>query len=105
MLLFLISNLSGLHRIPFDTTEAEAELTAGYQTEFGGLLFSLFYLSEYLGIVISSNLFMNLFFGGAVPTVYSSFSAILKTSFIVILIIFIRAVLPRIRIQSVFYIS
>lgn len=104
-LLFLIASLGGLHRIPFDTVEAEAELTAGYQTEFGGLLFSLFYLSEYLGIIVSSNLFISLFLNGSRFTICGSFSTVLKTSLIVVLIIFIRAVLPRIRIQSIFYVA
>lgn len=48
---------------------------------------------------------MNLFLGGAAPTVYGSFNVVLKVSFIVVLIVFIRAVLPRVRVQSMFYMT
>jgi NADH-quinone oxidoreductase subunit H len=91
-----------LHRTPFDTTEAEAELTAGYQTEYGGVLFSLFYLSEYFGIILLSFLFSSLFLGGWYNlTISSTSSLILKTVLLVIFIFFLRAALPRIRIQTI----
>jgi NADH:ubiquinone oxidoreductase subunit H len=92
-ILFFISILGELHRVPFDTIEAEAELTAGYQTEFGGTLFSLFYLSEYLTIINLSILFSNLFFGN-----YSILP--FTVAFLAVFIFIIRAALPRIRIQS-----
>jgi NADH-quinone oxidoreductase subunit H len=61
---YYLAILSELHRTPSDVTEAESELTAGYQVEHGGILFSLFYLSEYGGIVVSAIVFSLLFLGG-----------------------------------------
>lgn len=62
--IYYLAVLAELHRTPTDLTEAESELTAGYQAEHGGILFSLFYLSEYGSITVSAIVFSLLFLGG-----------------------------------------
>ena len=96
--------LAELHRTPFDLLEAESELTAGYQTEYSGLMFSLFYLSEYAGSFIISLLLVVLFGGGwNVPLGVGYFDMCipLKLMFVVGFIFAVRMALPRIRLESV----
>ncbi|WP_299485758.1 NADH-quinone oxidoreductase subunit NuoH [Acaryochloris sp. IP29b_bin.137] len=63
-LLFWIAALAECERMPFDLPEAEEELVAGYQTEYAGMKFALFYLGSYVNLVLSSILVAVLYFGG-----------------------------------------
>ncbi len=63
-LFFFIAALAESHRIPFDLPEAESELVAGYQLEYGGLKMLLFYMGEYVHMILASALMVTLFFGG-----------------------------------------
>jgi NADH-quinone oxidoreductase subunit H len=63
-ILFLIAMLAETNRTPFDLPEAEAELVAGYNVEYRGVLFSLFFLAEYSNMILMSALFSILFLGG-----------------------------------------
>ena len=63
-LIFFISMLAETNRAPFDLPEAEAELVAGYNIEYSGILFAAFFLGEYSYIFLMSALFIILFFGG-----------------------------------------
>ncbi|GAB4211047.1 MAG: NADH-quinone oxidoreductase subunit NuoH [Synechococcales cyanobacterium] len=62
--IFLISALAEMERIPFDLPEAEEELVAGYQTEYGGMRFALFYLGSYANLLLGSLLAAVLYLGG-----------------------------------------
>nr|YP_010724581.1 NADH dehydrogenase subunit A [Patersonia fragilis]WDW31708.1 NADH dehydrogenase subunit A [Patersonia fragilis] len=62
-LVFLISSLAECERLPFDLPEAEEELVAGYQTEYSGIKYGLFYLASYLNLLVSS-LFTTVFYLG-----------------------------------------
>ncbi|KEZ76166.1 NADH-quinone oxidoreductase subunit NuoH [Salinisphaera hydrothermalis] len=62
--IFFIAGCAEIHRAPFDLPEAEQELTAGYHTEYSGMKFGMFFVGEYLGIVLISCLVTTLFFGG-----------------------------------------
>ncbi|KAJ4828320.1 hypothetical protein Tsubulata_042386 [Turnera subulata] len=61
---FFISSLPECERLPFDLQEAEEELVAGYQTEYSGIKFGLFYLSSYLNLLVSSLFVIILYLGG-----------------------------------------
>jgi NADH-quinone oxidoreductase subunit H len=66
-LLFFICVLAETSRVPFDLPEAESELVSGYNTEYSSVGFVLFFLSEYLNIILMSILIIILFFGGWLP--------------------------------------
>jgi NADH-quinone oxidoreductase subunit H len=65
--MFLISALAETARAPFDLTEAESELVAGYQTEYSSMSFALFWLGEYANVLLMCALLAILFFGGWLP--------------------------------------
>lgn len=67
--LFFISSLAETQRVPFDLTEAESELVAGYQTEYSSMSFALFWLGEYANILLMCTLNALLFFGGWLPPI------------------------------------
>jgi NADH-quinone oxidoreductase subunit H len=97
-LLFLIAGLAETNRAPFDLPEAEQELIAGYQTEYGGFAFAMFYLAEYVGVITMGALSATLFLGGwqgpLLPPVLWFF---VKVFVVVCVFIWIRATLPRLR--------
>ena len=94
--LFFISALAEVRRTPFDLPESESELVAGYHTEYSGMKFALFFLGEYLGLIMVSMIMASLFFGGwtgpYLPPVCWFF---LKTLLLIALFILIRGSLPR----------
>ena len=101
--MFFVSSLAETNRAPFDLTEAEAELVAGYNVEYSAVGFTLFFLAEYANILLISIYTVILFFGGWLP-LFSFLSFIspkvwlaIKTVFIVFLFIWTRATLPRFR--------
>lgn len=63
-MVFLISSLAECERLPFDLPEAEEELVAGYQTEYSGIKFGLFYVASYLNLLASSLFVTVLYLGG-----------------------------------------
>jgi NADH-quinone oxidoreductase subunit H len=97
-ILFLIAGIAETRRIPFDLPEAESELIAGFHAEYSSMKFGLFFLGEYLGIVLISAMITVLFFGGwlgpILPPVVWFFA---KTFFFIGFFILLRAALPRLR--------
>jgi NADH-quinone oxidoreductase subunit H len=62
--LFLIAGVAAAHRLPFDLQESEQDLVAGFMTEYSGMTFALFFLGEYLAVLLVAALAVTLFFGG-----------------------------------------
>nr|YP_010560996.1 NADH dehydrogenase subunit A [Frangula alnus]UYW36267.1 NADH dehydrogenase subunit A [Frangula alnus]BCX55712.1 ndhA [Rhamnus crenata] len=74
-IIFLISSLAECERLPFDLPEAEEELVAGYQTEYSGIKFGLFYVASYLNLLVSSLFVTVLYLGGwniSIPNLFGS---------------------------------
>ena len=94
--IFFIAGVAETRRLPFDLPEAESELVAGYHTEYSSLKFGMFFVGEYLGIVLVSAFVTVLFLGGwrgpFLPGVVWFF---IKTFFFIALFILLRAALPR----------
>jgi NADH-quinone oxidoreductase subunit H len=101
-LMFFISVLAETNRAPFDLPEAEGELVAGYNVEYSAVGFTLFFVAEYLNIILMSSLVVLLFLGGWLFILdIAFFSGVLhfsiKLIFVLYLFIFVRAALPRYR--------
>ncbi len=97
-LIYLISAVAECSRTPFDLTECENELVAGYQTEYSSMKFALYYLAEYAHILVVSSLAVTLFFGGwhgpfLPPLVWF----LIKVFIFIFFFIWIRATYPRFR--------
>ncbi|MEL7728322.1 NADH-quinone oxidoreductase subunit NuoH [Citromicrobium bathyomarinum] len=102
---FFISSLAETQRVPFDLTEAESELVAGYQTEYSSMAFALFWLGEYANILLMCALNTLLFFGGWLPPidwaplyyVPGFIWFFLKTLFFFFMFSWVMATVPRYR--------
>jgi NADH-quinone oxidoreductase subunit H len=105
--IFIIAAFAETNRVPFDLPEAEAELVAGYHTEYSGFRFGAFFMAEYLNLVAASMMMTTLYFGGwSLPFLPSAglTGALLsiavffaKTMFFVFLFMWVRWTLPRFR--------
>lgn len=101
--IFLVCALAETNRHPFDLPEAEAELVSGYNVEYSGAGFTLFFLGEYANIILISSFISLLFLGGWLPPfdfldfVPYSIMFALKTGLFVLFFVIMRATLPRYR--------
>jgi len=96
--IFLISAVAEIKRIPFDLPEAENELIAGYHTEYSGMRFGLFFLGEYITMVVLGALVAIFFWGGwRGPILPPVVWFLLKMSGLVFVLIWLRGTLPRSR--------
>ena len=103
--IFFISTLAETNRHPFDLPEAEAELVSGYNVEYSGITFALFFLGEYANMILMSGMTSILFLGGWLPLfdvapfnwLPGPFWFALKISFCLFIFIWIRATFPRFR--------
>ena len=108
-LTFAIAGIAVTHRSPFDAPEAEQDLAAGYHTEYSGLKWGMFFVGEYVGVVVVSSLISVLFFGGWLPPFEWSvlymippfFWFAAKTAFFIMMFILVRAALPRPRYDQI----
>jgi NADH-quinone oxidoreductase subunit H len=97
-IIFLISAVAECSRTPFDLTECENELVAGYQTEYSSMKFGLYYLGEYAHILVVSSLAVSLFFGGwQGPFLPPILWFLIKVFGFIFFFIWIRATFPRFR--------
>ena len=103
--IFFISALAETNRPPFDLPEAEAELVAGYQTEYSGMMYAMFWLGEYANILLMCAMGSILFLGGWLSPIDifpfsiipSSLWLIFKILFLFILFSLVKAIVPRYR--------
>jgi NADH-quinone oxidoreductase subunit H len=94
--LFLIAGIAETRRLPFDLPEAESELIAGFHSEYSGMKFGMFFVGEYLGVVLISSLITVLFFGGWLgPVLPPIVWFLVKVMFFICFFILLRAALPR----------
>ncbi|MBV8438197.1 MAG: NADH-quinone oxidoreductase subunit NuoH [Silvibacterium sp.] len=95
-ILFLIAGVAETRRLPFDLAEAESELIAGFHSEYSGMKFGMFFVGEYIGVILISATIALLFFGGWLgPVLPPAFWFGAKTMFFICLFILFRAGLPR----------
>jgi NADH-quinone oxidoreductase subunit H len=104
---FLICALAEVNRPPFDLAEAESELVAGFHTEYSGIPFAMFMLSEYVNTVVVSSIAVTLFLGGwrgpspwqgVIPFwAWGVFWFLFKLTLVMYLFMLVRATLPRLR--------
>lgn len=97
-IIYVMTAFAETNRSPFDLPEAEHELTGGYHTEYGGLKFSIFFLSEYINILAVSSIAITLFLGGwlgpwDIPVLWF----LVKLFLFVFLFVWVRATMPRFR--------
>ena len=97
---FMISGTAETSRAPFDLPEAEQEIVAGYHTEYGGMRFGLFTMSEYIHLITLSGLAVTLFLGGWHFPVLEGLAPlwfVLKVALLLFVFIWMRTTLPRLR--------
>ncbi|MHB8174656.1 MAG: NADH-quinone oxidoreductase subunit NuoH [Nitrospirota bacterium] len=107
-IIFLVSVAAESRRIPFDLAEAENELVAGYHTEYSGMRFGLFYIGEYVNIIVLSALAATFYLGGwhgPGPIWLSGFWFFLKAAVIAFSFIWMRATLPRLRYDQLMHLG
>ena len=103
--IFFISALAETNRPPFDLPEAEAELVAGYQTEYSGMMYAMFWLGEYANILLMCAMGSILFLGGWLPImdiyplniIPAPLWMIIKILFLFLIFALIKAIVPRYR--------
>jgi NADH-quinone oxidoreductase subunit H len=94
--LFLIAGVAETRRLPFDLAEAESELIAGFHSEYSGMKFGMFFVGEYIGVILIAATIALLFFGGWLgPLLPGPIWFAVKTMFFICLFILFRAALPR----------
>ena len=111
---FLIASTAETNRGPFDLAEAESELTAGFHTEYSGIKFAFFFLAEYMNMFIVASIGATVFLGGWQPFMVHGWDGfntvmnyippsiwyILKTGFIIWLMMWFKWTFPRLRIDQ-----
>ena len=98
---FFISMLAETNRVPFDLPEAETELVSGYATEYSGMRYAIFFMAEYIGMMVMASIGTICFLGGwngpFEVTIFPPFWFVVKVYAFMFVFIWIRATLPRYR--------
>lgn len=98
LLIFVIAGIAEARRSPFDLPEADSELVAGYHTEYSSMKFALFFMGEYLDVILISAMVTTLYLGGwHGPVLPPVVWFVVKMFAVIFLFVWSRAVLPRYR--------
>jgi NADH-quinone oxidoreductase subunit H len=108
--MFYVTLLAETNRAPFDLAEAEGELVAGYNVEYGSMGFALFFLGEYCSMILMCSLATLCFCGGwlgfsFLPYFFHSFLMGFKVSFLLFMMVWVRATFPRYRYDQLMYLG
>jgi NADH-quinone oxidoreductase subunit H len=106
---YFVSGVAETNRAPFDVVEGESEIVAGHMIEYSGMTFAMFFLAEYMNMILISTLTAILFFGGwQAPLGFAPFTWIppfgwllIKVFFVVSLFLWFRATFPRYRYDQI----
>jgi NADH-quinone oxidoreductase subunit H len=109
LVVYFVSGVAETNRAPFDVVEGESEIVAGHMIEYSGMSFALFFLAEYMNMILISTLTAVMFFGGWQAPFDSALTGLvpapawlfLKVFFIVSLFLWIRATFPRYRYDQI----
>jgi NADH-quinone oxidoreductase subunit H len=109
LFVYFVSGVAETNRAPFDVVEGESEIVAGHMIEYSGMSFALFFLAEYMNMILISTLTVIMFFGGWQPPVSSSlfdwvppfFWLLAKVFVVVSMFLWIRATFPRYRYDQI----
>ena len=109
LVVYFVSGVAETNRAPFDVVEGESEIVAGHMIEYSGMAFALFFLAEYMNMILISTLTAVMFFGGWQPPIDSAlFNAVppfawllLKVFVIVSMFLWFRATFPRYRYDQI----
>ncbi len=113
-LVFLVTMFAETNRHPFDFAECEPELVGGFHTEYSGMRFALFFLGEYIAMVVMAALMAVLFFGGCdvpflaiadTPWWAGALAMLAKTGFFLVLYVWVRWTLPRFRYDQLMWLG
>ena len=99
-LVFLIAGLAETARIPFDLPEADAEIVAGYNTEYGGMRFGAFFLAEYVEMIVIAGIAAACFLGGwhgPGPVALAPLWMLFKILALIVFFMWLRFTVPRLR--------
>ncbi len=112
-IIYLISGIAETNRAPFDVSEGESEIVAGFHVEYSGIAFAMFFLAEYMNLILISILVSIMFFGGWLSPFESTFLEgvfiwvpgfvwlAIKTLVFIFLFLWLRATLPRYRYDQI----
>jgi NADH-quinone oxidoreductase subunit H len=109
LLVYFISGVAETNRAPFDVVEGESEIVAGHMVEYSGMSFALFFMAEYMNMILIATLTVLMFFGGWLPPIDSAlanavppFLWLLAKVFVVVsMFLWIRATFPRYRYDQI----
>jgi NADH-quinone oxidoreductase subunit H len=94
--LFFIAGVAETRRLPFDLAEAESELIAGFHSEYSGMKFGMFFVGEYIGVILVSAMLTLFYFGGWLgPVLPAPVWFAIKTLFFICVFVLLRGALPR----------
>src|SRR5882724_515760 len=109
LVVYFVSGVAETNRAPFDVVEGESEIVAGHMVEYSGMTFALFFLAEYMNMILIATLTVVMFFGGWLPPLDSALTSAIpptlwllgKIFVVVSLFLWIRATFPRYRYDQI----